>query len=174
MSGWPALPVVFTAAQVQAAVARLGAQVAADYAGRDPLVLGVQTGAFVFLADLVRCVPARLQVDFVQVGSYGAARASSGEVRLLHEPRTPLAGRHVLLVEDIVDSGNTVRFLLEYCQKGGAASVALCSLLVKGDPRGFGFPIDYWGLQAPPAFLVGYGLDDAGRWRNLPDIRRLD
>lgn len=152
---------------------RLAAQVSRDYQGKDLLTLGVLKGAFIFLADLVRRVTFPMEIEFIRVASYGRRLRSSGKVRLLSAPRMPLQGRNVLIVEDIVDEGNTIQFIRAYCQQRGAASVRLCALLVKGQPGGYPFPIEYLGFQVPNIFVVGYGIDALEQYRNLPDLRAL-
>lgn len=167
------LPLVASAQTIQETVERLAAQISQDYQGQAPLALGVLKGAFIFLADLVRKLAIPVEVEFIRVASYGRGLHSRGTVRLISAPRATLKGREVLLVEDIVDEGHTIRFLRDYCQKKGAASVKLCALFVKGDPATYPFPIEYHGLQVPKRFVVGYGLDAAERYRYLPDLRAL-
>ena len=135
-----------------------------------PLVVGVLKGAFVFMADLVRALNIPVTMDFVRVSSYGSGTTSSGQPRIIHGVRSPLRGRHVLVVEDIVDMGITTRFLRDYLQSKGAASVKLCALLSKPSRRQVEVDIDYLGFTVPDLFVVGYGLDFDQQYRHLPDI----
>jgi hypoxanthine phosphoribosyltransferase len=163
--------VVYTAEQVQARVREIAADISAAYTADDRLlVVGILKGSFVFLADLVREITLPLQVDFVVASSYGAGQASTGDVKLLHDVAAPLAGRAVVLVEDIVDSGGTLRSLVPKLRARGPSSLEICALLHKRtidlDPRWVGF-------DAPNEFLVGYGLDLAEDFRHLPYIASL-
>lgn len=165
--------VVFTEEQIRDRVAALGAAIAASYGPDDDLLLlGLLKGSFVFMADLVRRIDRPLRVDFLIVSSYGAARTSSGEVRLLYDPQVTLADRSVVVVEDIVDSGTTLNRLLPMLQERGPRSLEVCALLHKPSaaldraPRWVGF-------EAPGDFLVGYGLDCAEDLRQLPYIASL-
>ncbi|HEY7681006.1 MAG TPA: hypoxanthine phosphoribosyltransferase [Gemmatimonadales bacterium] len=165
--------VVFDAATIATRVRELGLEVTRAYPDGELLLIGLLKGGFVFLADLCRAIERPLQVDFLLASSYGAGTASSGEVRLLYEPAAPLAGKHILLVEDIIDSGRTLASLMDRLRSRGPRSLAICALLDKRiapplpDVRFVGFP-------APPAFLVGYGLDHAEDFRHLPYIAELD
>lgn len=167
------MTLVASAQTIQETVARLAEQISRDYEDKEILTLGVLKGAFIFMADLVRKLTLPVEVDFVRAASYGHRLRSSGKVRLVTSPRTSLKGRHVLLVEDIVDEGHTIRFLRSYCEEKGAASVRLCTMFVKGRPQEYPFPIEYFGIQIPNLFVVGYGLDAREQYRNLPDLRAL-
>ncbi|HUF76789.1 MAG TPA: hypoxanthine phosphoribosyltransferase [Longimicrobiales bacterium] len=165
--------IVFTEAEVQERVRELGAEISQAYTPDDRLlVIGLLKGSFVFLADLVRAIALPLHVDFLVASSYGKGKVSSGDVRLLYDPESSLEGRSVLLVEDIVDSGITLRKLLPRLDARGSASLDVCTLLHKRsdedghDPRWVGF-------DAPNEFLVGYGLDHAEDFRHLPYIASL-
>lgn len=151
--------------------AELGARITADYAGRPPLLVGVLKGAFVFMADLARHIDLPVEFDFMAVASYGSSTRTSGVVRIVKDLDTDLAGRHVLLVEDIVDSGLTLAFLLRNLAARQPASLAVCALLVKemevSSPQ-----LAYVGFKIARDFVVGYGLDMAERYRNLRCIRR--
>jgi hypoxanthine phosphoribosyltransferase len=165
--------VVFTEEQIRDRVAELGRAIAAAYGPDDDLLLlGLLKGSFVFMADLVRRIDRPLQVDFLIVSSYGAARTSSGEVRLLYDPQVTLADRSVVVVEDIVDSGTTMNRLLPMLEERGPRSLEVCALLHKP-----GAALDraprWVGFEAPGAFLVGYGLDSAEDLRQLPYIASL-
>lgn len=145
-----------------------------DYRAKNPLLVGVLKGCFVFMADLVRHLDMPLEVEFLSLSSYGRARArSSGVVRVLRALRTPVKGRHVLVVEDIIDTGLTLRFTLDYLQRRGPASLRVCALFDKPARRQVEVPVDYRGLTIPDVFVVGYGLDYDERFRNLPGLYSL-
>jgi hypoxanthine phosphoribosyltransferase len=156
--------------QVQARVAELGAQLAADYAGRDPVLVSVLKGSIIFLADLVRAMPIPLSIDLMEVSSYGASTESSGQVRILKDLSTSIAGREVIVVEDIIDTGLTLNYLLRYLHDKGPASIRICCLLDKPARRLAEIEIDYRGFTIPDRFVIGYGLDYGERYRNLPYI----
>lgn len=151
-------------------VAEMGAQISRDYAGREIVLIGVLTGAVVFMADLIRHITPPMELDFVAVSSYGQATSTSGEVRLLKDLGHPIEGKHVLLIEDIVDTGLTLRYLLETLHARQPADIACCVLLDKPSRRQADVPIRYCGFEIEDKFVVGYGLDYAGRYRNLPYI----
>lgn len=159
-------------AELHERVAELGAQIGADYATRDPLLVGVLKGAFVFLADLVRAIPLAVEIDFMAVSSYGASTKSSGIVRIVKDLDLELEGRHVLLVEDIVDSGLTLNYLRRTLAARNPASLEVCALLVREQMlRVDRDSLRYVGFSIPNDWVVGYGLDNAERWRNLRDLR---
>ncbi len=162
--------VLFTAAEIQRRVAELGERIADDVAGRTPLVIGVLKGSAIFVADLVRAVEGPVEVDFLAVSSYGQATRSSGVVKILKDLDSDIDGRSVVLVEDIIDSGLTMQFLVEHLTTRRPAELKTCSLLVRESAMVDGFELDYVGFRIPPAFVVGYGLDVAQRYRNLPYI----
>lgn len=166
--------VVLSAEQIGSRVAELGAEITRDYTGRPPLLVGVLKGAFVLMADLARRIALPVTFDFMAVASYGAATRSSGVVRILKDLDVELEGRHVLVVEDIVDSGLTLNYLLRNLEVRGPASLGVCAFLVKEGQQSIELPIDYVGFRIPPSFVVGYGLDHAGRFRHLPYIALLD
>ncbi|WPD21976.1 MAG: hypoxanthine phosphoribosyltransferase [Candidatus Electrothrix scaldis] len=152
----------------------LGQQLSKDYAGKKLVAIGILNGAFIFLADLVRAIDLPLEVDFIRVASYGEATESSGSITLSKEPELDLAGKDVLLVEDIVDSGTTMAWLQEYfTTQHKANSVKACTLIDKDERRTVEVQIDYAGFKLERGFLVGYGLDCAQAYRNLPDICSL-
>lgn len=151
-------------------VAELGAQIAADYAGRDPVLVSVLKGALVFLADLMRAMDMPTSIDFMEVSSYGSATESSGQVRILKDLSMSIEGRDVLVVEDIIDTGLTLNYLLRYLADKGPASVRIVCLLDKPARRLADIPIDYIGFTIPDHFVVGYGLDYDERYRNLPYV----
>ncbi len=165
--------IVFTADQIADRVAELGAELTRAYPDGELLLVGLLKGSFLFLADLVRQVDRPVTVDFMVASSYGDATVSSGNVRLLYDPATDLAGKHVVLVEDIVDSGNTLRRLLALLNSRRPASLAVCALLDKAQMH-TPFPeLRFVGFEAPAAFLIGYGLDYAEQYRHLPFIADL-
>jgi len=151
-------------------IAELGREITRDYQGLQPHLICVLNGAFLFMADLVRAVDIPLTVDFLAVSSYGASRTSSGEVKLIKDLSLPLGGRHVILVEDIVDTGITMQYLLHYLQGRGPASLKVAALLSKPSRRRVEVPVDYLGFTIPDAFVYGYGLDRDQLDRNLPFI----
>lgn len=154
-------------------VEQLGAEISADYAGRELLLIGVLKGAIFFLADLMRHIDVPCEVDFMAVASYGSATESSGVVRILKDLDTPIEDRHVLVVEDIVDSGLTLQYLVRSLQGRGPASLEICALLTKPERRRVDLPARYVGFEIPDAFVIGYGLDHAERYRNLPYVAAL-
>jgi len=155
------------------AVHRLARQVEEDYRDRFPLLIGVLKGAFIFLADLARALTIPHQVEFVRLASYGMG-TRPGRVRITARPLLPLEGRHLLVVEDIVDTGHSLRALLPYLERRRPASLRVCALLDKPERREVEVPIHYLGFQVPDRFLVGYGLDWAERYRTLPDIYAVE
>jgi hypoxanthine phosphoribosyltransferase len=166
----PNLEPLFTAEQIQTRVAELGAEIARDYKGQNPLLVGVLKGACLFLSDLVRAIDLPIGIEFMAISSYGAEMRSSGEVRIVKDLDVPVEGRDILVVEDIVDTGLTLSYLLSSLRARGAKSVKLAALLDKWERREREVPIDYLGFPIPDAFVVGYGLDFAERYRNLPFI----
>jgi len=161
---------VLSAEQIQARIAELGAEIARDYEGRNPILVSVLKGAFVFVADLARATPIPLEIDFMAVSSYGASTRSSGVVRIVKDLDVDLGGRHVIIVEDIVDSGLTLRYLRKTLQARGTASLEVCSLIVREGNQMTELDLRYIGFRLPPTFVIGYGLDVAERYRNLPYI----
>lgn len=165
--------VLVSEAQLDQTVRKLGAEITADYAGKRPLLVGVLRGAFVFMADLARAIELSTEVDFMAVSSYGAATASSGVVRIVKDLDTDIAGRHVILVEDIIDSGLTMNYVVELLKGRNPASVEVCALLVRETVEHVNLStLKYLGLTIPDDWVVGYGLDTAQQWRNLRDVRR--
>ena len=164
----PNLEPLFTAEQIQTRISELGAEIARDYEGRNPLLLGVLKGAFIFLSDLMRAIDMKLGVEFMAISSYGSSTRTSGEVKIVKDLDVPIEGRDILVVEDIVDTGLTLSYLLANLRARGASSVKLAALLDKFERREREVPIDYLGFKIPDAFVVGYGLDFAERYSNLP------
>lgn len=165
--------ILVTEEQLRARVKELGAAITADYQGKTPIFVGVLRGAFLFMADLVREVDLPLHVDFMAVSSYGNETASSGVVRILKDLDEDLHGRHVVVVEDIIDSGLTLNYLRRNLQNRNAASVEVCALLVREGRQKTDNEVAYVGFELPPDFVVGYGLDAGGSYRNLPYIARF-
>ena len=154
-------------------VRQLGEEISRDYADKDLLLIGVLKGAVFFLADLMREIEAPCEVDFMAVASYGSATESSGVVRILKDLDTPIEGRDVLIVEDIVDSGLTLQYLLRTLEARGPASLEVCALLTKPSRRKVDLPARYIGFEIADRFAIGYGLDHAERYRNLPFVAAL-
>jgi hypoxanthine phosphoribosyltransferase len=166
----PNLEVLISAQAIQQRISEMGADIARDYASLNPLMIGVLKGACTFLSDLIRAADIRLGLEFMAISSYGASMRTSGEVRILKDLDVAIEGRHILVVEDIVDTGLTLSYLLANLKSRGAASVKLAALLDKFERREKEVPIDYLGFRIPDKFVVGYGLDFAERYRNLPFI----
>ena len=162
--------ILLTGEEVQAHVAELGAQLAADYEGRDPVLVSVLKGSIIFLADLVRAMPIPLSIDLMEVSSYGASTESSGQVRILKDLSSSITGREVIVVEDIIDTGLTLNYLLRYLHDKGPASIRICCLLDKPARRLAPIEIDYRGFTIPDRFVIGYGLDYGEHYRNLPYV----
>ncbi len=161
---------VLTQQQIADLVARLGEQISRDYAHKNLLLVGVLRGAVVFFADLMRAITIPCRIDFIEVSSYGDGTSSSGTITLRKDVKGPLAGFDILLVEDMLDSGNTISYLRRHFQDCGAASVKCCVLLDKQSAHAPGISAEYVGTCAPDGFLVGYGLDFAQNYRHLPYI----
>ena len=162
--------VLLSGEQIHARVAELGAELARDYAGRDPVLVSVLKGSIIFLADLVRETQIPLAIDLMEVSSYGASTESSGQVRILKDLSSSIEGRNVLVVEDIIDTGLTLNYLLRYLHDKGPASISICCLLDKPARRLAPIEINYRGFTIADRFVVGYGLDYDERFRNLPYI----
>ncbi|HEY7829199.1 MAG TPA: hypoxanthine phosphoribosyltransferase [Solirubrobacteraceae bacterium] len=165
--------VLVDAEALQKRVAELGAEISRDYAGRSLLLIGVLKGAVFFLSDLMRFIDIPVEVDFMAVASYGSATDSSGVVRILKDLDIVIAGRDVLIVEDIVDSGLTLQYLLRNLGSRDPGSLEVCALLTKPERRKVDLPTRYVGFEIPDRFVVGYGLDYAERYRNLPYVAAL-
>jgi len=165
--------ILIPADRLQARVVELAAEIDADYAGHDLLLVGVLKGAVFFLADLMRQISIPCEVDFMAVSSYGSATDSSGVVRILKDLDTPIEGRDVLIVEDIVDSGLTLQYLMRNLGARNPATLEVCALLTKPSRRKVELPIRFTGFEIPDRFAIGYGLDHAERYRNLPYVAAL-
>jgi hypoxanthine phosphoribosyltransferase len=165
---------IVEADQLQARVRELGAEITRDYAGREVLLLGVLKGAVFFLADLMRQIELPCEVDFMAVSSYGSLTDSSGVVRILKDLDAPIEGKDVLIVEDIVDSGLTLNYMLRNLRGRDPSSLEVCALLVKPGRKKIELPIRYVGFEIPNRFVVGYGLDLDQRYRNLPYVAAVE
>jgi len=174
MGSEPKLSVLFTKDEIEATVNRLAAEIRQDYLTKHPILIGILKGSFMFLADLIRQLDFPLEIEFAQLSSYGRGKESAGKIKVVHDVQSEVKGRHVLLIEDIVDTGLTTGFLLDYLGKKKPASVKLCALTDKPSRRQTPVTIDYRGLTVPDKFIVGYGLDWDERFRNLPDICVLE
>jgi hypoxanthine phosphoribosyltransferase len=166
----PNIETLISEEQIRDRIQELGRQITRDYAGLNPLLIGVLKGACFFLSDLMRAVDTRLSIEFMAISSYGSSTRTSGEVRIMKDLDVPIEGRHILVVEDIVDTGLTLSYLLANLKSRGAATVKLAALLDKFERRQKEVTIDYLGFKIPDEFVVGYGLDFAERYRNLPYI----
>jgi len=162
--------ILFSEAQIQDKIRELGQQISEDYRGRNPLVICVLKGAFIFMADLIKRMDIPLEIDFMAVSSYGNATSSSGVVKIIKDLDTSVEGRDVLIVEDIIDSGLTLSYLVDVLERRNALSVAIVTLFDKPGRRTVGLEADYKGFVIPDAFIVGYGLDYAEQYRNLPYV----
>jgi hypoxanthine phosphoribosyltransferase len=160
--------ILLSAEEMQARITEMGRRIAEDYAGQELTVLVILKGSFVFAADLIRAVDLPLTVDFIGLASYGAQTESSGVVRITQDLSKPVEGRHLLVIEDIIDTGLTMKYLLENLKSRHPKSVKVCSLLEKPARNEHSVTIDYLGFTIPDRFVVGYGLDYAERYRNLP------
>jgi hypoxanthine phosphoribosyltransferase len=152
---------------------RLGEQISHDYAGREVILVGVLKGAFVFLADLARFLTIPVSIDFISVSSYGSGTKTTGIVRIVKDLDTDITNKHIIVVEDIVDTGLTLNHLRELLGTRNPASIALCTAFDKPERRKVEIAVDYVGMQIPDEFIVGYGLDYDGNYRNLPDVAIL-
>ncbi len=168
------LTVLISRQEIADAVQRLAGEIRRDYEGRTPLLIGVLKGAFIFTADLMRSLNMPATVDFVRVTSYDSDTTTTGRPRILQGVRSTVKDRHILIVEDIVDTGLTTRHLEGYLRRKGAASIKLCALLSKPSRRQVEATIDYLGFEIPDRFVVGYGLDYAEQYRYLPDVCVLE
>jgi len=165
--------VLIDADALGARIAELGAEISADYEGRDLLLIGVLKGAVFFMADLMRKLTIPCEVDFMAISSYGASTDSSGVVRILKDLDINIEGRHVLVVEDIIDSGLTLSYLMRNLESREPATLEVCALLTKPDRREMEVPVRYIGFEIPNRFVIGYGLDFGERYRNLPYVAVL-
>ncbi len=170
MNGQPKPHILFAREEVEATVNRLAAEVRRDYQGKCPLLIGILKGSFVFMADLIRLLDFPLEVEFITLSSYGRGRSTPGALKVVKGLRAEVKDREVLVIEDIVDTGRTVSFLLDYLRKKKPASLRLCALTDKPSPRKIPVTIDYLGFTVSNKFIVGYGIDWDERFRYLPEI----
>jgi len=174
MNSEPKTTILFARQEIEAAVKRLALEINQDYRGKAPLLIGILKGSFMFMADLVRLLDFPMEVEFVKLSSYGSGRESSGRIKVVQGLRTQIKNRHVLVIEDIVDTGQTIAFFLDYLKRKKPASLRLCVLTDKESRRQIQVPIKYLGFTVPDKFIVGYGLDWDEKFRNLPDICVLE
>ena len=162
--------VLITSDQIEAKVREIGARITEDYRGEKPLLVGVLRGAVVIMSDLMRNIDLQCELDFMDISSYGSGSSSSGVVRILKDLEEDITDRHVLIVEDIIDTGLTLSYLMRSLHARKPASLEVCALLSKPSRRRAQLEVRYLGFEVPDEFVVGYGLDYAGAYRNLPDI----
>ncbi len=174
MDSQPESRILFSRHEIEATVDRLAAELNRDYHGKRPILICVLKGSFMFMADLVRRLDFPLEIEFVRLTSYGGGKESSGRIKVVHSLQAPIKGRDLLVIEDIIDTGLTISFLLGYLRRKKPSSLGLCALTDKPSRRRVPVNIDYLGFTVPDRFLVGYGLDWGERYRNLPDICVLE
>jgi hypoxanthine phosphoribosyltransferase len=162
--------VLITSQEIDEKVREIGARITEDYRGEKPLLIGILRGAVVIMSDLMRHIDLQCEVDFMDISSYGTGTSSSGVVRILKDLEEDITDRHVLIVEDIIDTGLTLSYLMRSLQARKPASLEICALLSKPSRRRADLDVRYLGFEVPDEFVVGYGLDYAGAYRNLPDI----
>ncbi len=164
------LEVLITKEQLEQKTAELAARITEDYRGKELVLVGVLKGGFIFLADLARKIPLELTLEFISVSSYGNSTETSGVVRIIKDIDSDITGKHILIVEDLIDTGLTLNYLKDLFNTKGCASVKLAAIMDKPDRRKVELEVDYQGIVIPDKFVVGYGLDYAGKYRNLPDV----
>ncbi|RUM38355.1 MAG: hypoxanthine phosphoribosyltransferase [Desulfobulbus sp.] len=165
---------ILSSDQINKRILELGNEISSDYKGKKLVLIGILNGAFIFLADLARAIDLELEIDFIRVASYGNNMSTSGTITLAKEPEIDLEGKSILLVEDIVDTGSTLAWLNEYLTKFNPESVKICSLIDKHERREVEVTVDYVGFSLDKGFLIGYGLDYAQKFRNLPAVHSMD
>jgi hypoxanthine phosphoribosyltransferase len=170
MAGKDSIEDFLSEEQIQSRIQELGKELTRDYAGKDLLVVGLLNGVFIFIADLVRAMDVHMDVAFMQVASYGGNTVSTGEVQIIHDLQKPIGGRHVLIVEDIVDTGLTLHKVRNMLLDRQPASLKIATLLDKPSRRSVQVPVDYVGFSIEDRFVVGFGLDLDGKFRNLPRV----
>jgi hypoxanthine phosphoribosyltransferase len=170
MGSQPKLQILFNRQEIAATVSRLAAEISQDYRDKYPILIGILKGSFMFMADLLRHLDFLLEVDFIGLSSYGGGRQTSGKIKVVKGLQSSVKGREVLVIEDIIDTGLTTGFCLDYLRQKKPASMKLCALTDKPSRRRVPVTIDYLGFTVPNKFLVGYGLDLNQKFRNLPDI----
>lgn len=162
--------VLVSSEEIEKKVKELGEEITKDYQGKELMLVGILKGAAIFMADLARNIEIPVTMDFMAVSSYGNSTKSSGVVRIIKDLDSNVEGKHILIVEDIIDTGLTLGYLTDNLKKRGASSVRICTLLDKPERRKVNVPVDYRGFVIPDEFVVGYGIDYAEKYRNLPDI----
>ncbi|GAI77955.1 unnamed protein product [marine sediment metagenome] len=170
MSSQPKPHILFRREEIETTVKRLATEIKQDYQGKHPLLIGILKGSFMFMADLIRFLDFPLEVEFIRLSSYGRGRSTPGEIKVVQSLRSSIKDRDVLVIEDIVDTGLTISFLLDYLRKRKPASLKLCALTDKPSRRQVAVTIDYLGFTVPNKFIVGYGIDWDEKFRYLPDI----
>jgi len=170
MGSQPKPQLLFSREEIEVTVNTLAAEISNDYRGKHPILIGILKGSFVFMADLIRRLDFPLEVEFIRLSSYGRGRASPGKIKVVQGLRSPIKGRDVLVIEDIVDTGLTITFLMDYLLKKKPTSLRLCALTDKLSRRQVPVTIDYLGFTVPNKFIVGYGIDWDEKFRYLPDI----
>ena len=168
------LNVLISKEEIESKVAELADELRRDYKDKHPILIGILKGCFVFMSDLIRKLNTPVEIDFVRLSSYGSGKETSGKIRQVHGVNIPIRDRHVLVIEDIVDRGLTVHFLLDYLGRQEPASLKLCTLFDKPSGRAVEITIDYVGFTLPDSFVVGYGLDFDEKFRYLPDLYVLE
>jgi hypoxanthine phosphoribosyltransferase len=163
-----------SAQEIAARISELGAQISSDYAGKEPLLIGIMKGSFIFMADLIREISIDCEIDFLKISSYGHAQKSSGSIKLLEKLNCEIADRDIIIVEDILDTGLSLKYICELLQEFKPRSISIAVLLKKDIPGQPTLPTDYIGFIIPPEFVIGYGLDLAEKYRNLPNIYRAE
>jgi len=170
VSSQPEPRILFTVEEIEATVKRLAGEISQDYHDKHPLLIGVLKGSFMFMADLIRHLNFPLEVEFITISSYGRGRSTPGEIKVVQGLRSRVRNRDVIVIEDIVDTGLTIAFLLDYLRKKKPASLKLCALTDKPSRRKVPVNIDYLGFTVPNKFIVGYGIDWDEKFRHLPNI----
>ena len=170
MSSQPKPHILFTGQEIEAVVKRLAGEISQDYYGKHPLLIGILKGSFMFMADLIRHLNFPLEVEFITLSSYGRGRSTPGEIKVVQGLRSKVRSRDVIVIEDIVDTGLTIAFLLDYLRKKKPASLKLCALTDKPSRRQVPVNIDYLGFTVPNKFIVGYGIDWDEKFRHLPHV----
>jgi hypoxanthine phosphoribosyltransferase len=160
--------------KIQSRVKELAAELTTDYSGKEPVFIGILNGAFMFMSDILKYYKGACEVDFFRISSYGDGMVSSGDVKLIKDINASVEGRDIIIVEDIVDSGNSMFYLNNLVKKQNPASLKILTLLFKPNSLKYDIKIDYIGFEIPPKFVIGYGLDLAQKYRNLPTIYALD
>lgn len=166
--------VLVSSEEIEKKVKELGEEITKDYQGKELMLVGILKGAAIFMADLARNIEIPVTMDFMAVSSYGNSTKSSGVVRIIKDLDSNVEGKHILIVEDIIDTGLTLGYLTDNLKKRGASSVRICTLLDKPERRKVNVPVDYRGFVIPDEFVVGYGIDYAEKYRNLPDIFSIE